>query len=158
MVNDAWFAGFTDGEGSFQIRRCEDGYRYVPRFSIGLRADDVAILEALHQEFGGRLTYSGRKDSPWGRRGGMAPQCRWEVVSKRELTALVGYFDRFPLRAKKANDYVIWRQAVHAYCAQGGRHPQLADLHRALANGRVYDADAPDPVEPFEVQMGLGIG
>lgn len=28
---------------------------------------------------------------------------------------LVQLFDRYPLRAKKAKDYAIWRQAVHSW-------------------------------------------
>ena len=58
MRDDAWFSGFADGEGSFQVRRCEGGARYLPRFSIGLRADDAAVLEVLAREFGGGLTFS----------------------------------------------------------------------------------------------------
>lgn len=157
MRDDAWFAGFTDGEGCFQIRCCEGGYRYVPRFSIGLRADDGPVLEVLNKAFGGRMTYNGRRDSPWGAREGIAPQWRWEVVAKRDLVGLVAYFDRFPLRAKKASDFAIWRRAVHVYCASGGRAAELAGLHAAMAAGRVFQADVADLVEPFAVQLALGM-
>ena len=39
----------------------------------------------------------------------------WYVTSKRDLARLVAYFDQFPLRAKKARDYVLWREAVAIY-------------------------------------------
>lgn len=158
MLDDAWFAGFSDGEACFDIRRCENGTRHHPRFGIGLRSDDALILERLQAAFGGRLHYSGRKDAPWGNVGGIAPQCRWHVVAKADLVKLVEYFDRFPLRAKKARDYAVWRRAVMVYCAAGGRDPRLAALCDAIRSGRVFDADEPEVPDavPEEWQLRLG--
>lgn len=158
MRDDAWFSGFADGEGSFQVRRCEGGARYLPRFSIGLRADDAAVLEVLAREFGGGLTFSAAKDSPLREAGnlGMRPQCRWEVVAKSDLVGLVEYFDRFPLRAKKARDFLVWREAVRVYCASSGRDPRLPVLHEALRAGREFAADLVVPdAPPDDWQLAL---
>jgi hypothetical protein len=150
---DAWLSGFTDGEGCFLIGTVQRGRILAPRFYLGLRADDMAVLEELQRALGGRLHLRPA-------RGADAPQCAWLVSSKRELAGLVEYFDRFPLRAKKAADFALWREAVSVYCAASGADPRLAALKEALTLGRTYGApgmDEPDSDDPFGVQLGLGI-
>jgi hypothetical protein len=84
-----------------------------------------------------------------------SPQYHWRVTSKRDLAELVRYFDRFPLRAKKAGDYKVWRLAVAVYCAEGGRDPRLAELREALVAGRAFNAEAPELVPCEGTQMEL---
>jgi hypothetical protein len=43
-----------------------------------------------------------------------------------------------PLRAKKAADYALWREAVMVYLEHGGYHPRLLELRQQLMAGRVY--------------------
>jgi hypothetical protein len=53
-----WLAGFTDGEGAFMLLRTSDkshpNWRAwtIPRFAIGLRADDHAVLELIRDTLG----------------------------------------------------------------------------------------------------------
>lgn len=131
---DAWLAGFVDGEGCFTVDE-----RGIPRLTIKLRADDLAVLEGLRASFGGGLTVH---DAAGARR----PVASWHVVSKRDLTALLRYFDRHPLRAKKARDYAIWRQAVILYCSHGRNHPEVLVLRAALMAGRDYDGPLTEPL------------
>jgi hypothetical protein len=132
---DAWLAGFADGEGYFQLRRTRQcGWRIEPRFRIHLRADDIQILERLAETFGGHVRR--------GKNGVWSPQAHWLVSSKADLLPLVGYFDRFPLRAKKAGDYAIWREAVLIFCENSGVHPELFRLHDALVACRAYPVAA----------------
>lgn len=114
MIDSAfghWLAGFADGEGCFQI--CRAGSHEKPRFNcyfvIVQRIDDIAILEHIRDVTGlGHVTeLAGR--------GSAAPQARWQVSTKRECLALVELFDEYPLRAKKAHDFRIWREAVLAW-------------------------------------------
>lgn len=156
---DAWLAGFTAGEGCFQIlhnnRRRVTSASLIPQFQIALRADDGQVLEALQKFFGGSVSYRARAQNIVS-----CPMCAWHVASKRDLARLVQYFDRFPLQAKKARDYAIWRQAVGIYCAHGGRDARLAALRETLVLGRAFDApemDEPDLNDPFEVQLALGL-
>ena len=131
LAEDAWLAGFTDGEGSFGVYPDNGkGDGFVPRFVINLRADDAAILDALADTFGGTLRM--KKSDHY-------PQAQWRVLDKAGLRALVRYFDRFPLRAKKAHDYAIWRLAVEAYCRVGRSAEELPALADALRDGREFE-------------------
>lgn len=121
-----WFAGFTDGEGCFDIKGV--GEHYICRFTIGLRVDDRPILEEIQAKLGlgsiyKRTTASKHND-----------QVAWEVTRKTETAQLVHVFDRYPLRAKKAIDFAIWREAVFIWNAAvrgnryTGRSPHTAQL------------------------------
>jgi hypothetical protein len=128
---DAWLSGFADGEGYFQLRKQNScGWRVEPRFRIHLRCDDILILHALQTAFGGNVRR--------GRNGDWNAQAHWLLSSKRDLVGIVDYFDRFPLRAKKAREYEIWREAVLLYADSSGVHPELFVLHDQLLEARVF--------------------
>jgi hypothetical protein len=147
--DDAWFSGFTAGEGCFLIVT-RNRSRLAPIFALCLRADDLDVLEQLQGSFGGRLCLKTpqRNDNP---------AAHWQIAKKSELAQLVRYFDRFPLHAKKARDYTIWRRAVEAYCAHGSHAPELRHLREALSAGRKYAAEEPEvesfPQEPFPLML-----
>lgn len=156
---DAWLAGFIDGEGHFGIQPTEYGAR--PFFAICLRADAVATLRQLQDCFGGGV-HVNPKSYP-----GSGPRCQWQVGSKRDLHRLVRYLERFPLRGNKANDLAIWREAVRIYCARGGTWQtshQLLALKDALRLGRAYEQTEEDAAEArallnslHEDQLDLGL-
>lgn len=103
-----WLAGFIDGEGSFAISRPRNSF--VCNFHLALRRDDVAILNecCTRTELGYVIPDVKRvKRSP-----NENPQSRWEVGGKRQCMRFVQIVEAFPLRAKKANDFVVWRKAV----------------------------------------------
>jgi len=128
---DAWLAGFADGEAYFQLRKQNNcGWRVEPRFRIHLRCDDIEILHALCEAFGGSVRR--------GKNGDWNAQAHWLVSSKAQLGGLVDYFDQFPLRAKKAREYAIWREAVLLYAVASGIHPRLFDLHDQLLAQRMF--------------------
>ena len=130
--SDGWFSGFTDGEGCFYFTtKQRHGFEVCPRFAVCLRKDDSEVLERLRATFGGTIHL---EDA---RRNG-APNARWDVSAKADLTDLVAYFDSFPLRAKKRNDYSHWRKAVLLYAASGSTHPELPALREATREARRY--------------------
>jgi hypothetical protein len=102
--NDAWLAGFIDGEGCFSRYTSKRGAPYRPKFSIGLRQDDLPILLALRAEFGGSINDG---CTNWERN---LQQMRWQISAAADLKRLVAYLDRFPLRAKKADQFSEWRK------------------------------------------------
>lgn len=131
--DNAWLAGFADGEGCFALQRSQRAGWVQPTFRIGLRADDSTILAELKEEFGGSLTVRHHR----GRRND-CPVADWVVGSKDDLRKIVAYFDRYPLRAKKAGDYAIWREAVLIYLAGNRRSPELPGCFDRLQEVRKY--------------------
>jgi hypothetical protein len=143
-----WLAGFVDGEGCFYIARIatrKKGVEYVNyrcAFTIGLRDDDRAIIEEIRNTFGFGLMADVKP------RGiGKSPMVYLQVLNKADVLLLVDFFDRFPLRAKKARDFAIWREAVLEWNSKlrgGGRHigrqdwSRMAELHEELKAVRKY--------------------
>lgn len=138
---DAWAAGFIDGEGCFLLadRPAPQLGRpsVTPLFTVALRADDRPILDELARGFGGRVDFKAVTN---GDRSGANPRYTWVLARKQDLRRLVAYLDCYPLRAKKARDYAIWRQAVMIYLRRGGRqdYVELLALRDALSSGRAY--------------------
>jgi hypothetical protein len=146
-VDDAfghWFAGFTDGEGSFIIMRqrtAAGAEKFNCFFALALRCDDGAVLQEIRDELGfGRIN---RFNKP-----GAQQQDVLRVAAKADCLRLVGVFDRYPLRAKKARDYAIWREAVVEWqrirrVASGhvADWSRMATLKARLEAGRRFNAD-----------------
>jgi hypothetical protein len=73
----------------------------------------------------------------------------WTVDAVSDCVVLCTIFDHFPLRAKKADDYVIWREALYLKASHRGRgyrfprvlFERLADLQRQMDAGRAYDPE-----------------
>lgn len=113
-----YITGFTDGEGSFVLAIQRQNGREHPRaiFQIIVRSDDFPILSQIRDYFGcGRIYHHTRK--------GRTTRCpEWHsshfMVYRPEelLGVIVPHFKAFPLRAKKARDFIIWEQAVALCC------------------------------------------
>jgi hypothetical protein len=102
-----WLAGFIDGEGSFVILRPTTGNRWSLRFQLTLRADDLPIIEEIHRRTGLGIVFV---RGPYGKNPN--PDAIWLVNKIAHMRRLVEIFDRYPLRAKKARDFAIWREGV----------------------------------------------
>lgn len=142
-----WLAGFIDGEGYFGINRGRNkgcpAISYRPIFKVALRGDDRAILVEIVERTGiGRVNDDPRGD-------GLNPQSQWTVSGKANCVQLAALLDRYPLRAKKARDFAIWREAVAEWQAlrQWGRQPadwsRIAPLRDALMGLRDFDSSVP---------------
>jgi hypothetical protein len=163
MIDDAfghWLAGFIDGEGCFTIPAHRSGGRplqYSARLVVALRADDAAILREIRDRTGlGTLQVhrsSGQRidGSPH------HPGLMWMVAAKRDCMGIVDLLDRYPLRAKKAADYAIWREAVLLWSKvrRNGGHGHRAydwtavgDLAELLRAGRAYNGPSAAVPEP----------
>ena len=117
-----WFAGFTAGEGCFYIHRAmrnkQNIVTYRPRFQIKLRDDDTPIIETIAQTLGfGRFSRISKNRT--------SKPCRtFEVYKMADMLKLIPIFDKYPLRNKKQDDYLIWREAVRwlASSPRGNRY------------------------------------
>lgn len=130
-----WLAGFTDGEGCFLVQRHERG-THTCAFQIKLRRDDRAVLERIRR-FVGHGTVRDADGE-----GSSSPQAVYVVQDKEGCEALVGLFRRYPLTAKKANDFEVWAEAVWEWLERprGNRwHGQADQLRAALLKARLED-------------------
>lgn len=136
-----WLAGFIDGEGCFVIQQLPAGnVRCI--FAITVRKDDEEILRQARAAVGVGVVKAWR--SP---RASWAPGVTWRIQNRADCLAIVELLDRYPLRAKKAGDYALWRAAVLLW--QGTRHAnaaanapiwrQMMQLRGALNDGRRYE-------------------
>ena len=134
-----WLAGFIDGEGCFTIKGHARG-TYAPSFRIKVRDDDRGILEGIRRTLGIGSVAAAKAS------GGSQGQATWTVQDKAGCQRLVDLLDKYPLRAKKRNDYLFWREAVCEWTERprGNRWDGAADqtrmkaLRDGLMEGRRY--------------------
>jgi hypothetical protein len=122
-----WLAGFVDGEGYFGLRcraREDGGKRIEYELKIGLRDDDLAILEYIHDTLNIGRIY--RREPNQGN-GNRNPEAMYIVRRKSDLKhVIIPLFEQHPLKAKKKRDFGIWKQAVEiAMQFSGGRGNQI---------------------------------
>lgn len=142
-----WFAGLTDGEGSFNIRITlrPGGQRYAIRcsFAIHLRLDDIGTLEDIRDNIGVGDVRRVLRRKEYGN-----PCAAFRVESIPDNKVIVALFDEFPLRAKKRNDFLIYREAVNL-CDEVSTRASLVkwrdvdvaaivDLRDQLQRGRMF--------------------
>lgn len=105
-----WLAGLADGEGCFWVHREKAGAYYAPQFKIKLRADDRAVLRFCRDVLAIGNLYDHPATDANGRKA--KPTASWVVQSTADVDALRSFFERYPLRAKKARDFEVWCRAI----------------------------------------------
>ena len=111
-----YVSGFIDGEGSFCIsigKNAEYARRIEvrPEFEIELRADDREILERILITIGCGQIYDLSYD-----RYGWFPHVKYKITSTKKLEEhLFPFLDAYPLQAKKAKVYALFREVVLMY-------------------------------------------
>lgn len=152
-----WLAGFIDGEGCFSVTRnaVRGHVTYRCDFQLHIREDDGPILRDICERTG-----LGRVYGPYDKAGVNAkPQLFWVVATKAGCAGLVRLLDEFPLRAKKARDYAIWRDAVSEWCSNGhcGDWEAMSALRDQLMviRAHVDEQVAPTIVAPADPQLRL---
>lgn len=141
VADGNYVSGLTDGEGCFKVTINErrGRWNFNPRFEVGLRIDDSDILRWLIVYFGcGEFNEAPRERSPSG---------RFTVSNLRDLLGnVVPHFEAFPLRAKKQNDYRVWKEMLEL---QAGYYRQpwpdevrqkMQSLYDKLKRGRLLTA------------------
>lgn len=149
-----WLAGFTDGEGAFTICRVSSrngnpNNRTWPncRYEVTLRADDSAMLVEIQRELGmGNITVHTKPNL---RVPGALGAVRLTVTRIEDCVKLVEFFHRYPLRAKKRAQFLVWAEAVHEMAKGRDRSDEFIEKCRAkLAALRIFVA--PDYVTVIE--------
>lgn len=175
-----WLSGFTAGEGTFalnwkQYRDPIRAARCLPSpnctFAISLRNDDRHILEVIRSYWRAGTV----KEYQY---GVSKPFALFQVQERKALVSIViPHFERYPLFAKKARDFAIWRRGVELTVAVGRRpcfkrsdhrfatkwteaeRAEFDGLRSILKEQRRYDTDTPlelpMPHMPDERQLDL---
>ena len=97
-MNLAYIAGFVDGEGCIQFSRCRK--RVFPRVLVV--NTDREVLEALQDQFGGRIT------PLWGRKENWKPCWQWQITWSRAVRFLVGITPWLRLKLPQAQTVFAW--------------------------------------------------
>lgn len=130
-----WLVGFIDGEGHFGIHYQKKpwGDYFYCRFTLALRGDDEAILAECCDRYGGRLYWTPA-------RGAVNPKVRWEMVNKRECRAFADLLADCHLRTRKAQDFVVWHEAVGVWEQKPSpaRTEAMRSLYRRILLARTY--------------------
>lgn len=115
-LNPHYVVGFIDGEGSFSISigkndECKRGVQIRPEFEIELRADDRKILERILITIGCGKIYDCSYD-----RYGWYPHLKYKITGAKDMTNyLFPLLNRYPLQAKKAKIYQLFKKIVVMY-------------------------------------------
>jgi hypothetical protein len=124
-LNPHYVAGFIDGEGSFSIsigkhKTLRRGFEVRPEFEIELRADDREILERILITIGCGSIYDCSYE-----RYGWYPHVKYKVTSiKKMRDILFPFLDQYPLQAKKAKSYKLFREIVLMVCKKEHLHDE----------------------------------
>lgn len=103
-------------------------WNFNPKFGVKLRIDDYRILSWMQTYFGcGRCTTATKRKSP------AAAFVVADLYSL--LSRVVPHFEAYPLRAKKREDYVIWKKML---LLQSSRFRQPWDVEIRRKMQRLY--------------------
>lgn len=112
-LNPWYVIGFIDGEGSFSVsigrhKTLRSGIEIRPEFEIELRNDDREILERIVVTIGCGKIYDCSYE-----RYGWYPHAKLKIGSTHDMVEyLFPLLDRYPLQAKKAKSYRLFREIV----------------------------------------------
>jgi hypothetical protein len=112
-LNPNYIIGFIDGEGSFSVsigkhKTLKRGYEVRPEFEIEVRADDQEILERILITIGCGRIYDLSYE-----RYGWHPHSKYKITSSQDMRDyLFPFLDKYPLQAKKAESYKLFREIV----------------------------------------------
>lgn len=126
-----WFAGITDGEGSFNIKK-NGAISLYPAFYLNLRDDDSTTIESIQRGLG----FGVIREVP--ARDGHRRQLRYEVATIATCSALCTVLRAYPLRSKKARDFEVWARAVNESLKPRPEHDRMIELHHELISVRRY--------------------
>jgi len=98
-LNDAWFAGFTDGEGCFTCSIGENkGFSF--NFNISQKWEiNIKVLEYFSVLFNGGIVSKHSEENVYEFRIGGVNNCK----------TIFPYFDKYTLYTKKSLSYVLWK-------------------------------------------------
>lgn len=100
---DAWLSGFTDAEGCFSLSFLRGSSIFRIRYLVSQKGrENLPVLSSLILMFGvGYLQAHSKKEN-----------FNFIISGSKNCLAIYSYFDNFPLKTKKAQSLILWRE-VH---------------------------------------------
>lgn len=132
-----YVAGFIDGEGCFYLMYRKEiryerlnkptYYRWVAYFAMTLRSDDINILNSIKETLDCGKVYLLNKTSK-------EKQAYFGIQDMDELhSKILPFFEKYPLRAKKARDFDLWREGLKViYQNKKNRRACSVEDHQTL--------------------------
>lgn len=108
-----YIAGFTDGEGCFYLTYRKETkihrkgspiyFRWITYFAIVVRTDDLPILKGIEYTLRcGKISFTRIHDT-----------ARYNVQNIKDIVEkVIPFFEKYPLRAKKRQDFELWKEAT----------------------------------------------
>lgn len=116
-----WFAGFSDGEGCLDLQHYvqNECWTGAASFRLKIRFDDFPILNQIRNFLGkgsiSRIERDGKNN----------PRAHFLVTGCQNLADFViPVLEKYPLRAKKKRDFVLWKEGVALLCQVKSRPRQ----------------------------------
>ena len=99
--NNHWLAGFTDADGSFQVKIIEPSNRNKPEVRLNYQIDqkDDFLLIKIRDYLGGHIGYRKSQDTYY-----------YGSTSFGSAKKVIQYFDIFHLQSRKHISYLRWRK------------------------------------------------
>lgn len=100
-LNNYWLAGFTDADGSFQVKRIEGIDRNKPEIRLNFQVDqkEKDLLLFIKNYLGGNIGYRSNQDTYY-----------YGSTSFGSAKKVIEYFDSFHLLSSKHINYLKWRK------------------------------------------------
>lgn len=104
-IDNHWFAGFFEGDGSFQIRirkLQERSKNHQIEITLYIELKDECVLKQIKATFGGFVGYRKSRDTYY-----------YNSINLTNATKLVAYFDKYQVVGSSYRLYLCWRRALN---------------------------------------------
>lgn len=100
-LNNYWLAGFTDADGSFQVKIIERTDRNIPEIRLNFQVDqkEKDLLILIQNYLGGNIGYRSNQNTYY-----------YGSTSFGSAKKVIEYFDSFHLLSNKHINYLKWRK------------------------------------------------
>jgi len=167
----SWLSGIIDGEGCFRIQKPSKtsglglSKSFAPVFTLSIRLDDRNIIDEIFRIL--ETSKSLHIDSRTGDSNGPNANPAYKI-NIRDLPCLafrlIPILERYPLRSKKQNDFILFKQAVNIFLnkAQSGRknmryteyeRKTLEKLYHAMQDIKKYQSSLQDILLKYNLQL-----
>lgn len=127
-LNNSWFSGFTDAEGSFfcYIKRKPNSIlKYNIGFDISQKGkENKIVLDKLIFLFNTGKVYSHYKPDTW----------YYRITGSNNNLNILWYFNKYSLKSNKLNVYIIWKIILNWLNNKGHLRNDNLEFHVNLIN------------------------